>query len=149
MEIMFSEAAEVLWDQIGPGKNMVLATRNGKGVSARTVSAAASEGTLVFLTFSDSRKYRQMKDRREAAFCIDGIQLTGEVTFRGLPGDEQNRVSAAAIQKAFPEWFALYSVMPGAEVIAFTPETAAVPADEKHIYTIDFVNQRAEKSAIG
>jgi len=66
---------------------MVLSTSENDMVSSRMMSIVRIDDGLYFQTDTDLRKYRQLSANKNAALCIDNIQIEGICEEKGRPVD--------------------------------------------------------------
>nr|WP_092072979.1 pyridoxamine 5'-phosphate oxidase family protein [Dendrosporobacter quercicolus]NSL48820.1 pyridoxamine 5'-phosphate oxidase family protein [Dendrosporobacter quercicolus DSM 1736]SDM52395.1 Pyridoxamine 5'-phosphate oxidase [Dendrosporobacter quercicolus] len=137
-------ATETLREQIGQDKIMVLATRNGDGVAARTVNIYTYGGCFYFITEADSNKYTQISQNAQVALSIDAIQITGCATLLEHPCSASNKLIAAFVEKQLPQQFARYAAEPVMRLIRVNPVSASFILLETGAgYVIDFAKNTA------
>jgi hypothetical protein len=138
------KATETLLEQIGQDKIMVLATRKGDGVAARTVNIYVYDGCFYFITEADSNKYAQIIRNENVALSIDAIQITGYATPLEHPCDEANKQIANLVEQQLPQQFARYASKPIMRLIRVKPVYASfILLETGEGYVIDFVRQTA------
>ena len=125
MNEIMKKAAENLWETIGQDKIMVLATKNGDGVAARTVNVYAFDGNFYFVTEADSNKYAQISKNANVALSIDAIQITGHAILLEHPSSEANKQVISAVEKELPQQFARYTSIPIMRLIKVKPMYAS------------------------
>lgn len=82
---MFQQYAKELFQEIEPGKKMVLSTSYQDHVTSRLMSVIAINGKFYFQTDSGFRKYEQIIRNSRAALCFDNIQIEGVCRELGHP----------------------------------------------------------------
>ena len=138
------KATETLLEQIGQDKIMVLATRKGDGVAARTVNIYAYDGCFYFITEADSNKYAQIIRNENVALSIDAIQITGYAIPLEHPCNEANKQIANLVEQQLPQQFARYASKPVMRLIRVKPVYASfILLETGEGYVIDFVKQTA------
>lgn len=141
---MITKASETLQEHIGQDKIMVLATRNGDGVAARTVNVYAYGGCFYFVTEVDSNKYAQISKNENVALSIDAIQITGHATLLEHPYSEANKQIVNFVERQLPQQFARYADKPVMRLIRVTPVHASfISLKTGEGYVIDFVEKTA------
>lgn len=144
MNEMISKAVETLQEQIGQDKIMVIATRNGEGVAARTVNVYTYNGCFYFITETDSNKYKQICKNKNVAFSIDAIQITGYATPLEHPCSESNKEIANFVEEMLPQQFARYASNPVMRLIKITPVYSSyILLETGEGYIIDFLKKTA------
>ena len=144
MNEMATKAIEILREHIGQDKIMVLATRNGDGVAARTVNVYTYDGCFYFITEADSNKYTQISKNKNVALSIDAIQITGFATPLEHPCSASNKQIAGFVEKQLPQQFARYASNPIMRLIKITPAYASYILLETGTgYVIDFAENTA------
>jgi len=125
MNEIMKKATETLWETIGQDKIMVLATRNGDGVAARTVNVYTYDGSFYFVTEANSNKYAQISQNANVALSVDVIQITGHAALSEHPASAENKPFVNAIEKQLPQQFARYASVPVMRLIKITPIQAS------------------------
>ena len=83
----FSEMLDTFFSDFGKGRKMVLSTSENDRVSSRMMSVVQIEGRFWFQTDRTMKKYRQLMDNKNAALCIDNIQIEGICEEKGHPSE--------------------------------------------------------------
>jgi len=123
---------------------MVLATRNGDGVAARTVNVYTYNESFYFVTEADSNKYAQISQNANVALSVDVIQITGEASLLEHPASEANKQFVNAVEKELPQQFDRFASVPVMRVIKITPIHASFLSMETGKgYAIDFKENAA------
>ena len=139
----FQETKDLLWQQLGVSKEMVMATSYQDQVTARTMSLVVHEEKLYFISNANTPKITQLKNNPRAAFCLDGIRILGQVSWKGHPADAANQAVAAVHQAAFPFWFNRFKDMPDAILVEITPESGSFAIHQEggppKFYALDFI----------
>lgn len=144
MNDMVSKAKETLQELIGQDKIMVLATRNGDGVAARTVNIYTHNGCFYFITEADSNKYIQISKNEHVALSIDAIQISGYATALEHPCSESNNQIASFVEGQLPQQFTRYASKPVMRLIKVTPVYASfILLETGEGYVIDFAENTA------
>ena len=125
MNEMLTKAAKILYEEIGQGKTVTLATRNGDGVAARTVNVYTYNGCFYFVTEVNSYKYKQITQNDNVALSVNAIQITGHATPLEHPCDETNREIVHYIEEKLPQQFARYADNPIMRLIKIIPAYSA------------------------
>jgi nitroimidazol reductase NimA-like FMN-containing flavoprotein (pyridoxamine 5'-phosphate oxidase superfamily) len=123
---VFDAKCEALFAALGAGRIMVLATCAGGRVTARSVSVVVSGGKFYFQTDRSFLKYRQLLENRNAALCLDNIQVEGTSAEKGHPLDVENRLFAEQYQRCFPGSFEKYTAMKNETVFEISPTLITV-----------------------
>ena len=143
MMAAFQETKDLLWQQLGQSKEMVMATSYQDQVTARTMSLVVYEEKLYFISSGNTAKIAQLKNNPRTALCLDGIRLLGQVSLHGHPSDAANQAVAAAHQAAFPFWFNRFKDMPEAILAEITPESCSFAIHQEagppKFYALDFI----------
>lgn len=138
------KATDTLYEQIGQDKIMVLATRNGEGVAARTVNVYTFEGCFYFITEADSNKYIQIGKNNHVALGIEAIQITGYAMPLDHPCSEKNKRLADVVEKQLPQQFTRYASSSVMRLIKVTPVYASfILLETGEGYVIDFAKETA------
>lgn len=116
---MFDQAYSEFLSAFGMGKPMVLSTCADDHVTSRMMSVVQLDGVFYFQTDRMFRKYEQLKANKNAALCIDNIQIEGVCEELGHPSliptfDE-------AYRKCFPGSHERYSRLANERVFALKP----------------------------
>lgn len=144
MKELIKRATRELLEHIGQDKIMVLATRNGEGVAARTVDVYYYDNCFYFVTEADSNKYAQITVNKNVAFGVDAVQITGSATLLDHPCSESNKQIKEFVESQLPQQFARYADAPIMRLIKVTPMHASFLSMETGTgYVIDFTNQTA------
>lgn len=144
MKELITQATRALFEHIGQDKIMVLATRNGDGVAARTVDVYYYDDCFYFVTETDSHKYAQITGNKNVALGVDAVQITGSATFLDHPCSESNKQVKDFVESQLPQQFARYADNPVVRLIKITPVHASFISMETGTgYVIDFTEQAA------
>ncbi|MBQ6250617.1 MAG: pyridoxamine 5'-phosphate oxidase family protein [Ruminococcus sp.] len=81
----FTEKLSTFLSDFGNGRTMVLSTSENDRVSSRMMSVVRIGDCFYFQTDTELRKYRQLSVNRNAALCIDNIQIEGICEETGRP----------------------------------------------------------------
>ena len=100
-------------------RKMVLSTAAGDRVSSRMMSVIQMEGLLYFQTDRAFLKYRQLAENKNAALCMDNIQIEGVCRELGHP--MQNERFAGLYGKHFPGSFERYSGLKNERLFVMSP----------------------------
>lgn len=125
MSNMFEKAVNMLNEEIGQDKIMVLATRKGEGVAARTVNVYSYDNCFYFITESDSNKYKQITQNASVALSVDAIQIEGRAVALEHPYDSSNSKFAQFVENLLPRQLAKYSDAPMMRLIQVIPSSAS------------------------
>ncbi len=106
--MLFKNAYEKFWEEMGESKKVVLATSLNDKVTSRMVNAIIFNKKIYVQTNSHSRKYEQMKRNKNVSLCIENIQIDGECKEIGSPLENQNFTEL--YKKYFTKDFARYSI---------------------------------------
>jgi len=144
MNETLTKAKSILLEHIGQDKIMVLATRNGKGVAARTVNIYTYNGLFYLITEADSNKYAQISQNENVALSIDAIQITGYATLLGHPCSDTHKQISDFVEAQLPQQFARYASKPIMRLIEIKPIHASFLLMETgEGYIIDFEKKTA------
>lgn len=144
MNEILTKAKNILWEQIGQDKIMVLATSNGNTVAARTVNVYTYNERFYLVTEADSNKYAQISRNNHVALSIDAIQITGDAALLAHPCGEENKQITNFVEAQLPEQFARYASMPVMRLIEVKPLQASFLLMETgEGYIIDFEKKTA------
>jgi hypothetical protein len=87
----YQEQIDNLFNVMKSKKEIVLATTDGKAVSARTVYCVSNGRHVYFLTSKAYRKHKQIKCNNNVALCTENIQIEGVASELGHPNSECNK----------------------------------------------------------
>lgn len=86
----YSEMTDQIIARLNSKDNIVLATSNGKMVSARTIFFFNDGLSIYFVTSKAYRKFKDIERNTNVALCMDNIQMEGVATSLGHPFEDQN-----------------------------------------------------------
>lgn len=115
----FQRQQRSFWEVFGEAKKMVLSTAAGDRVSSRMMSVIQMEGLLYFQTDRAFLKYRQLAENKNAALCMDNIQIEGICRELGHP--MENERFAGLYGKHFPGSFERYSGLKNERLFVMSP----------------------------
>lgn len=119
------DATKKLGDEIGQGRIMTLATRNGDGVAARTVNVYSVGEDFYFITENNSNKYMQLTQNSTAALSVDAIQIKGKIYFLEHPNHISNQEIKNAVEKEKPGSFEKYKDDTDMRLLRLKPDHAS------------------------
>jgi hypothetical protein len=116
----FSQRLREFFFEFGKGRKMVLSTSENYSVSARMMSVVQINGEFYFQTDRKLRKYRQLSANRNAALCIDNIQIEGICEELGCPLD--NAAFSEAFRECFRGSFDAYTALENERLFVLRPK---------------------------
>lgn len=143
----FIQAVNIMMEKINPGNKMVLATRSGDGVAARTVSIVAHDNAFYFQTGIDMVKAKEIKECSNVALCFKGIEIKGICVQIGKPTDENNKWFVEAFKELYPSAYEKYSHLEQERIYKVTPKLIKIweyRGDLPGIQIIDFDSQSVD-----
>ncbi|MBR5681721.1 MAG: pyridoxamine 5'-phosphate oxidase family protein [Ruminococcus sp.] len=117
---LFSRKLEEFLSDFGKGRKMVLSTSENDRVSSRMMSVVQINGDFYFQTDIKLRKYRQLSANRNAALCIDNIQIEGICEELGRPLD--NAAFSTAFRECFRGSFDAYTSLDNERLFVLRPQ---------------------------
>ena len=115
----FSEKLEQFFKDFGKGRKMVLSTSENDRVSSRMMSVVQINGDFYFQTDTELRKYHQLSVNRNAALCIDNIQIEGICSELGHP--LENDGFSAVFRECFRGSFDAYTALKNERLFVLRP----------------------------
>lgn len=136
----FMKAVNIMMEKINPGNKMVLATRSGDGVAARTVSIVAHDNAFYFQTGIDMAKAEEIKKCSNVALCFKGIEIKGICVQIGKPTDESNKWFVEAFKKLYPGAYEKYSHLEQERIYKVTPKLIKIWEYQEELPGIQIIN---------
>ena len=118
----FMQAVNIMMEKINPGNKMVLATRSGDGVAARTVSIVVHDNAFYFQTGIDMAKAKEIEECSNVALCFKGIEIKGISVQIGKPTDESNEWFVEAFKELYPGAYEKYSHLEQERIYKVIPQ---------------------------
>lgn len=115
----FKEKLDAFLSDFGKCRKMVLSTSENDKVSSRMMSVVQIDGKFWFQTDKNMRKYHQILANRNAALCIDNIQMEGVCEEKGQPLDNDSFCSR--FRECFKGSFEAYTSLENERLFVFTP----------------------------
>lgn len=115
----FFDKYEVFLSDFGKGRKMVLSTSENNIVSSRMMSVVQINGIFYFQTDVTFKKYRQLSNNRNAALCIDNIQIEGLCDEIGPP--LENALFCDRFQECFKGSYDAYTSLKNERLFALKP----------------------------
>lgn len=140
----FEQAVNAMMEKINSGNKMVLATRSGNGVAARTVSIVAYDNAFYFQTGIDMAKAKEIEECINVALCYKSIEIKGTCTQIGKPTDESNKWFVKVFKELYPSAYEKYSHLEQERIYKVTPNIIKIweyQGDLPGIQIIDFDSQ--------
>ncbi len=135
------EIIDTFWSRIAPGKEMVLATSNGDHVNSRTVSCAAVDGKIYFVTGKSMHKYAQMAANPNVSLCLFDVYMSGTVRDAGSLDAPENAAAMVALRSVYPEDMAAFAHIPGITLMEVTPRDGGFGRMATGgLFVVDFAN---------
>ena len=117
--MLFREAYDTFWRELGTNNTMVLATSLHDAVTARMMSFVILDGKFYFQTDRTSRKYNQLRSNANVSICADNIQIEGRCVELGRPADDTR--FCAVYREHFPNAYTRYSLLTNERLFDVTP----------------------------
>ncbi len=117
----FMQAVGAVMEKINSGNEMVLATRDGDGVAARTISVVVYDNAFYFQTGIDMAKAKEIEKCSNVALCFKGIEIKGICVQVGKL-DETNRWFTDMFKKLYPSAYEKYSHLEQERIYKVTPQ---------------------------
>ena len=117
--MLFREAYDTFWRELGTNRTMVLATSLHDAVTARMMSFVILDGKFYFQTDRTSRKYNQLRSNANVSICADNIQIEGRCVELGRPADDTR--FCAVYREHFPNAYTRYSLLTNERLFDVTP----------------------------
>ena len=117
----YKQMLQTVFDDLGEGKKMVLATCANDEVSARTMSIIIHQGKFYFQTGVTMSKVADIAVNNKVALCAKGTSIMGVCREIGRPGDAENAwflekfstyFTSAALKYSHLEYERIYEVVP-------------------------------------
>lgn len=105
--------------EFGESRKMVLSTSLNNHVTSRMMSIIQQDGIFYFQTDKTFRKYYQLSGNKNAALCMDNIQLEGICKEIGHPVEREE--FSVLYQKCFPNSFHNYSMLKNERLFEMIP----------------------------
>lgn len=121
MKIDFDLNEQEIFNSIGNGKIMVLATCSENKVTARNMSCVVIDKLIYFQTDKTFLKYQQILGNPNVALCVDNIQIEGIAKIKKHPFDEENISFLSMFEKKYKSSFDNYSKMKNEIVVEIEP----------------------------
>jgi len=121
MKIDFDLSEQEIFNSIGNGKIMVLATCSENRVTARNMSCVVIDKLIYFQTDKTFLKYQQILENPNIALCVDNIQIEGIAKIKKHPFDEENKKFLSTFEKSYKSSFDKYSKMKNEVVVEIVP----------------------------
>lgn len=118
----FTKAVNDVMEKINPGNKMVLATKDGDGVAARTISILVYNNAFYFQTGIDMAKAKEIEKCSNVALCFKGIEIKGTCVQVGKPTDESNKWFIDLFKKIYPSAYEKYSHLEQERIYIITPK---------------------------
>ena len=115
----FNEKLDAFLSDFGKGRKIVLSTSEKGRVSSRMMSVVQIDGAFWFQTDKTMRKYHQLTVNRNAALCIENIQIEGICKEMGHP--LANAVFCSIYQECFKGSFDAYSSLQNERLFVLKP----------------------------
>lgn len=122
----FAARCAAVFAEIGPGQTAALATRDGDGVSVRTMSVLQHEQKFYFQTDGQSGKAVLLQRCPQAALAFGAFQVRGRCVLLGHPLEEHNRALHARFAARFPDAARKYSHLPQEVLFCLVPHTVRI-----------------------
>ncbi len=116
---LFEAKIESFFADFGKSRKMVLSTSENDRVSSRMMSIVRIDGAFYFQTDKNLKKYRQLSANRNAALCIDNIQIEGLCDEVGHPLD--NPAFCKVFQECYKGSFDAYSSLKNERLFVVKP----------------------------
>lgn len=135
-----------LFENLGQGKIMSLATGNEDRISARSMSVCIFDNKFYFQTDKNFLKFSQIKNNPNVALCFENVSIEGIATCLGKP--LENSRFCEIFNKQFHGSFVAYSSLENEVLFEIEPKLIklwiyenALPYVEKY----DFVFNKYDK----
>ncbi len=115
----FYKQYDMLLNQLGNYKKMVLSTALNDIVTSRMMSVIISDGLFYFQTDRNFRKYEQIQKNPNVSLCLDNIQIEGICTEVGHPLD--NDLFCKRYKEYFKTSYDRYSELPDERLFMIKP----------------------------
>ena len=115
----FTEKLDTFLSDFGKGRKMVLSTSENDRVSSRMMSVVQIDGRFWFQTDKEMKKYRQLLANKNAALCIDNIQIEGTCEEIGHPLD--NTAFCSRFRECFKGSFDAYTSLKNERLFVLSP----------------------------
>lgn len=142
----FESRLNEFYKSFGTHKAMVLSTSVGDKVSSRMMSIICIDGEFFFQTDKTSRKCIQISKNKNAALCIENIQIEGTCEEYGTPAENQEFLRL--YKKCYPDSFAMYSSLKNEILFKLTPSLIQrwiYESGRPYIETFDFLREEYKK----
>ncbi len=146
MTEIFEVKLRELFDRLGEGRIMVLATGDGSRISARSMSVVIYDNKFCFQTDRTFVKYRQLMMNKNAALCCENISVEGTAEEVGRP--VENARFCRLYKQHFEGSYNAYSELENEVVFRLTPKLIKMWIYENglpYVEIYDVENQTYEK----
>jgi uncharacterized pyridoxamine 5'-phosphate oxidase family protein len=104
-EINYDELEQKMIEELEKHRFVVLATADGKKVTARTMILVSKDLKIFFMTNKNYRKYQQIMVNPYVAIVAGPLQIEGNASLKGHPFDEENFEYRKAFHEGNPEGY--------------------------------------------
>lgn len=136
----FGQAVNAMMEKINSENKMVLATRSGDGVAARTVSIVVHDNAFYFQTGIDMAKAKEIEKCSNVALCFKSIEIKGICTQIGKPTDESNKWFVEAFKELYPSAYEKYSHLEQERIYKVTPNIIKIWEYQGDLPGIQIIN---------
>jgi uncharacterized pyridoxamine 5'-phosphate oxidase family protein len=95
-------------EQLQKNWHGVLATAEGKHVTAREMMLIYDGLKISCFTAINMRKYKQIQANNNVAIAVDNIQIDGVATLKGHPGEPENAGFLKAFEESQPNIYEIF-----------------------------------------
>lgn len=106
--LTFQQATDLLFEKLGDGKVMALASSLHDHVSIRNVSCLFYDHRVFFKTDKNFRKTQQLLENPQVAMCWSGIQIEGIAENHGLVAEEPGHRFQTRFEACYPSGYNKY-----------------------------------------
>lgn len=153
-EINYDKLEQRMITELEKHRFVVLATTDGKNVTARSMTLVSKGLKIFFMTNLNYRKYKQITVNPNVAIVAGPLQIEGNASLKGHPLDEENSEYLEAYRERNPEEFERATRVnfprPDVRVIEVFPTkiTMYTPTDTKtgrepYLEILNIVKQKA------
>jgi general stress protein 26 len=145
----YEEIEKTILEQLKQSHHCVLATTDGKQVTAREMMILSDGWKITFFTTNWTRKYRQIAGNKNVALAMGNMQIEGIARILGRTSEPQNAWFLEAVREASGKAYEAYQELledPNTycEIIEIIPQRVALfygpPDPDRHL---DVLNLKA------
>ena len=117
----YKSRIEILFEQLGIGQVMCLATSLDEKVFARSMSVIIHKQKFYFQTDKSYNKYYHLSCNKNVALCFNNIQIEGTARELGHPLKSENLFFTDKYQECFPGSYEKYTHLSNEVLFEVTP----------------------------